>query len=220
MLGMWQRDWLMIKKSRKLLGFFVVILVLAGWTIPDSSYFVLTSTIFIMVIFRGLVQPTRASGEFDFLLTLPVSRRQYLAEKYGVLTGIVAVTELLLGIILELFVNFGRSSLTQNDIAAALLYGIFLVTFLSALNIPLALRYSVGMTRGIIAIVIAALIVVLGLAHQLTAGASTTALVDYYNHGSIFSKMILVLTTCVAMQTLSFWASYRILSNRGREKNF
>ena len=151
MRGLIIKDFLLMKNQ---LGIFVFYIFLSlGFLLVDfNPIFVINYTTLIFCIFTI---STISYDEFDngyaFLFTLPITRKQYTAEKYvfSILLGGLAW---LVVTIISVIVNVLRGRADTWEIAAMALLFLFLAFLFMSIVIPLQLKF--GQEKGKIALVL------------------------------------------------------------------
>ena len=208
MRGLLMKDFYMLREMKKFAGMMAVIGLLLLITNSGGEGFVI-SYMTIMSAFMVLSTLSQDEGGkgIQFLLTLPVTRKIYVKEKYclGLLNGIGfwLVSAVVVGIVTAVR---NRGTAPVDFIWECLLYLTVLFAML-ALMLPVQLKYGGEKGRLVIVIAVAVILcVAIGSAKFMErANVDASGTVEWIAAHSVFSYGLLV-----AVLLALLWISYRI----------
>lgn len=147
MKGLLIKDWKLLKNQGR---FFLMILAISLIPLFFTQSYVSFITSYLTFIFSVFVLSTLSYDSYDngmvFLLSLPVSRRIYVQEKY-LFSLLLASGSWLFSLILRLAVFSLRTSLTEG-LEAILMDPIYLILALLFLGYSLPLHLKFGNEKG------------------------------------------------------------------------
>ena len=161
MKGLMLKDLFLLKGNKMLYVIVFVIVINVAFTSVDAAFIVS----YVTMIMSMMVISTISYDDFDksnvFLLTLPITRKQYVAEKYCLgflLTGIGWLISSLVALFLQYMDN---ASLINTDwfIIIGMLY--FIGCVFLVFMIPLQLKFG-GENGGIVMIACAFVLILIG----------------------------------------------------------
>ena len=143
MKGLLRKDWYQVLGYMKTMYLTVLaVLVIWGMSASDSAVFPLSYTaIFLGILPILLLSYDQASGWTEYGLTLPVSRKTLVAEKYLVGLGCAAMS-VLLGAVFALVRVLNGAALEQQ-LVMMLFGGPCTVLLMNALILPMMYRFGV-----------------------------------------------------------------------------
>lgn len=147
MKGLLRKDWYQVLGYMKTMYLTVLaVLVIWGMSASDSAVFPLSYTaIFLGILPILLLSYDQASGWTEYGLTLPVSRKTLVAEKYLVGLGCAAMS-VLLGAVFALVRVLNGAALEQQ-LVMMLCGGPCTVLLMNALILPMMYRFGVEKAR-------------------------------------------------------------------------
>lgn len=171
MKGLLVKDFGYFGLNKKLYAvvFIVIIAALLMGNTETVDFFISFSTSFLAVMLGMQVMASITYDEYDggmaYIMTMPVSRRQYVYSKYiymGILTSLGAVMGCIIGVIL----GMGRNvPIELNDVAVVVITVIGFISVFNSIMIPLQLKF--GADKGKMALfVIVAIILLIAFASE------------------------------------------------------
>ncbi len=197
MKGLLLKDLAYIRRSR-LLG--IVVFMAAVFSFTGSNF----AVTYLGVMAATMVQTTFSYDEFrggmKYILTLPITRRQYVQSKY-LLSMLLGICGILVGAAVQLFLQPGSREAFGETIALLMTSG-EVVLLLNAINIPMLLKY--GAERGRLM----AVCVLVGVAAIIGVGAFL--MMDLIHISSANFNIWVATLGMLVVVAVSLWISYRI----------
>lgn len=213
MKGLFVKDLELMKQQKQFFILVIVMGIILNVTGSAGSF----ATGYFTIITAIFALTTMSYDEFDngfaFLMTLPATRKQYVAEKYllGIgLTAVAWVVAEILGVICKFTAN-QEGSISERLIEGATTIPIALLML--AVFIPLGIHFGVEKGR-YIAIVLWVIIIVIVYGLVKTMGLSESmidAWIDGLNWGLVVAAVALV--TAVGYLG-SYWFSVRLMEHK------
>ena len=214
MKGLLIKDLKLMKNNGKnLLLVFLIIGTMMG-IMTKELYAAVGYVTFIFTLFTvSTISYDEYDNGYPFLFTLPITRRQYVNEKY-VFVLIMTAISFLVGII-SVFLLTPKESLTE----LILMYGVYTITvlILNDIMIPLKLRFESEKGRLVIPIVFGGAMVIALIAAKLAGMLSETLkekfLLAAFNIGEYGIAAIVIVAAVIVTIASWFW-SQRILEKK------
>ena len=213
MKGLFAKDLELMKQQKQFFILVIVMGIILNVTGSGGSF----ATGYFTIITAIFALTTMSYDEFDngfaFLMTLPATRKQYVAEKYLFGIGLAAVAWVvaeILGVICKFTAN-QEGSISERLIEGATTIPIALLML--AIFIPLGIHFGVEKGR-YIAIVLWVIIIVIVYGLVKTMGLSESmidAWIDGLNWGLAVAVAVLV-TAIVYLG--SYWGSVRLMEQK------
>lgn len=213
MKGLFVKDLELMKQQKQFFILVIAMGIILNVTGSGGSF----ATGYFTIITAIFALTTMSYDEFDngfaFLMTLPATRKQYVAEKYllGIgLTAVAWVVAEILGVICKFTAN-QEGSISERLIEGATTIPIALLML--AVFIPLGIQFGVEKGR-YIAIVLWVIIIVIVYGLVKTMGFSESmidAWIDGLNWGLVVAAAALV--TAVGYLG-SYWFSVRLMEHK------
>lgn len=151
---------------------------------------------------------------YPFLFTLPITRRQYVNEKYVFVLIMTAISFLvgIISVVVQFFLLTPKESLTE----LILMYGVYTITvlILNDIMIPLKLRFESEKSRLVIPIVFGgAMVIAAKLAGMLSETLKEKFLLAAFNIGEYGIAAIVIVAAVIVTIASWFW-SQRILEKK------
>lgn len=172
MLGMMRKDLcLLLQRTRAMLMMAVVGIIIGFST--DGSFMIGYLTMISAILTIGTISYDEFDNGYPFLLTLPVTRRSYVTAKYifcflGDLVGWAAASVIYAGCCLAKGAGLG-----MEQLAAALVF-LPVVGLMSAVMLPLQLKYGAEKSRLALAVLFGGIGVLGALGMKLFPGLPDT----------------------------------------------
>lgn len=218
MKGLLIKDFKLMKNNGKSL---LLVFVLIGAMMAVLTKEIYAAVGYVTFIFTLFTVSTISYDEYDngypFLFTLPITRRQYVNEKY-VFVLIMTSISFCVGIIavcVQFFLLTPEESLTE----LILMYGVYTITVLvlNDIMIPLKLKFEGEKGRYVIPLVFGGTMVIALIAAKVAGMVSETLkdkfLTAFSNMG-VYGIAALVVAAAVVITILSWLWSRRILEKK------
>lgn len=214
MRGLLVKDIELMKQQKQ---FFIMIIVIGiflnltgnGSVRFAAGYFTIITAIFVITT----ISYDEYDNGFAFLMTLPVTRKQYVAEKYILGTGLTAVAWVIATVIGVICKMVAELQGCLRETIAGSVADILLAFLMLAIFLPLVIRFGAEKGRYI---AIALWVVIIAVIYMLikTAGLSEKAIIEWLdrlNWGIIF--IVAALVTVIAYMG-SYWISVRLMERK------
>lgn len=210
MLGMMRKDLcLLLQRSRAILMMAGVGIIIGFST--DGSFMIGYLTMISAILTIGTISYDEFDNGYPFLLTLPVTRRSYVTAKYifcflGDLVGWAAASVIYAGCCLAKGAGLG-----MEQLAAALVF-LPVVGLMSAVMLPLQLKYGAEKSRLALAVLFGGIGVLGALGMKLFPGLPNTLRAFPEISGAALGAA--ALGAVVAAVALSYWISLGIMEKK------
>lgn len=217
MNGLLLKDFLLMANQKSYFLFIVTLGIIISFTLGSATFVVG----YIILVFGLFALNTISYDEMDngyaFLFTLPISRADYVKEKYiyGILSSLLATFfAIVIGIGANLF-------MTRMEIMDIILTGIFsflTVLIFLAINIPVRFRFSSDKARFVVISIMGIFlgtIVCLGSSGILSGNEITIAL-SILGGLTVTLRVLVAFAVIFLMLTISYFISVYIM----RKKDF
>lgn len=215
MAGLLEKDIRLLLQRKQAIVMFLVIAVVLGFSTGGTFVVAYTSFCLIMVAV-GTVSYDEFDNGFSFLMTLPVTRRTYVAEKY-ILCGITGLVAWIFSVVVCVLQNQSRQvGVVTIDLLMEAVVMLPIALIIMDLMIPVQIKYGSEKSR-IVLVVVAGIAMVAGIA--LKKGAELLQLPV----GSIMEKLNQVtdvqllagsFVLAIAATALSFVISLKIMNKK------
>ena len=210
MLGMMRKDLcLLLQRSRAMLMMAGVGIIIGFST--DGSFMIGYLTMISAILTIGTISYDEFDNGYPFLLTLPVTRRSYVTAKYifcflGDLVGWAAASVIYAGCCLAKGAGLG-----MEQLAAALVF-LPVVGLMSAVMLPLQLKYGAEKSRLALAVLFGGIGVLGALGMKLFPGLPNTLRAFPEISGAALGAA--ALGAVVVAVALSYWISLGIMEKK------
>lgn len=215
MKGLLIKDFKLMKVQR---NFFLILIAIAVWMSisMEDSLFVIGYMTFLGSFFTvSSINYDEFENGYAFLFTLPITRKAYVAEKYGF--GLILVGgSWLAAVIITLIVQVVKNSLEVKETLITALMIVPIILLILAVMLPIQLKF--GSEKGRIAILIASgLICLLSFAvYKITSSlkidmSSTFNRLSTMNIGMLITAAIV---TAVLVMLLSYTISISVMKKK------
>ena len=197
---------LVMRQQRATLFMFIaIILLVIGAT--ENPMFGIMYTVFLLpaLLISTISYDTFENGML-FLLALPISKRDYVAEKYLLTVGDSVIVNILATGLTYLTRTFKGGTV---DITEFLVYAFSaqsIILLYTALALPVNIRYGTEKGRFVIIILAIAIGALLGSSGHLpeTGGTNALEVFGIISQFGIVELLLLVLLVCVLLTVVSF----------------
>lgn len=182
----------------------------------DISFCFSYATMLVMILMLGTISYDAHENGMSFLMTLPVSRKQYVLSKYLLTVFSLLITNivlLLLSGIYEACVHSG-SSMTDQLITAVLLF--FTAIIMNSLMIPVNFKYGAEKSRLVLLIIVGAVSAVF-VAFSKFAKYMPSAVREFILKAADIKPTVLILIfsiTALILFTISLMCAIRIIEKK------
>lgn len=219
MKGLFIKDIKLILSNKSVFVIIVVMMALLAFSNTAVSAFV---TSYISILFTMLVVTTISYDDFDrcmsFLMTLPVSRKDYVREKYlFAVTG--ELCGMLLSFVLNMAINLIKNSQTDlNELGFSMAVIFFMMLIFMSVLIPVQLKF--GGERGrivLVACVIGSVAAAFGFIQLIRL---FNVDIDWVINTLILGNFAVAVAVFVAIAAICLFASYTLSNRIMRKREF
>ena len=210
MLGMMRKDLCLLLQRSRAMIVMVGVGVIIGFS-TDGGFMIGYLTMISAILTIGTISYDEFDNGYPFLLTLPVTRRSYVTAKYifcflGDLVGWAAASVIYAGCCLAKGAGLG-----MEQLAAALVF-LPVVGLMSAVMLPLQLKYGAEKSRLALAVLFGGIGVLGALGMKLFPGLPNTLRAFPEISGAALGAA--ALGAVVAAVALSYWISLGIMEKK------
>ena len=212
--GLLIKDLCLMREIRKLLLIILFVTVIFIFNGTSSTFL----TGYIMIIIAFLVGMTISYDEMNnglaFLMTLPVTRRQYVAEKFicGLLSLFLGFVYAMVVAVIQSMIGNSAPDLKESIMTAVL----FAVIGVIALSFSIAIDLKFGVEKGRVMLMVIFFLFYMGVAFlERNFPEKKEAFLQWFNTIFEGSKIYPVCAViCAVVLLVSFFASCRILEKK------
>lgn len=155
MKGLWTKDWEFMKGNRNMfLAVYVIALVCFLPTSAGPSFLISYVSILAAVMALNAISNDTLNNGIAYLLTLPVSRKEYVKEKYLFGTGVITVMWLLAVLVGSVVNVSGFRSVSGEEMVYSAIAGIGVALLAEAIMFPVQLKYGSETGRMVLFVVV------------------------------------------------------------------
>lgn len=216
MKGMLIKD---VKLMKNQMMFFIAIIFMsiafsAMWKNPFFAMGYATALVSIFTI--STISYDDYENGMAYLFTLPISRREYVMEKY--LFGILAT---LLALVAAAAIAFGigavqKIEFSMDEFVSVAAMSLVMASFILAFSLPVQLKFGAERSRVALLLVmgIAVLIGFLTVKATEAAGVNLEAVLDGLFQDSLARTFIILVLIGIALLVISYQVSVRIMEKK------
>lgn len=216
MKGLLIKDFKLLKNQKTLFLIVIPISIMLLMTGTNPSFLISYVTIIFSMVSISTISNDESDNGNAFLFSLPISRKNYVNEKYvfSILIGMLAWAASTLASTIFVYIRHTEKSMTQWFIIAA----IYLIVFVIFLEIVLPIQLKFGTERGRAAlmtvVIILFLLVYAGMKGLKQTGADVSAIIDRMLKMSPLIGLLGVLAVCILGGIISYTVSLKIMNKK------
>lgn len=212
MRGLLEKDVRILLGRKNTLVMFLIIMAVMGYAM-GSTFIIGYGCMLFGILAVGSISYDEFDNGFPFLMSLPITRREYVVEKFlfcGALTGIGWVVSAVIGAVfavvggeMPMFID-----MWQENVA-------ILMVFLAVVAVLIAvqLKFDVEKSRTVLLIIGGAVVAVAVIANKFMPKELSGALTVFENTSDLaILGMISIIAILVIL--ISFFATVRIMENK------
>lgn len=215
MAGLFDKDFRIILQRRNTIVLFLVIAVIFGFSM-EGTFVVGYTTFCFLMLSLGTISYDEFDNGLSFLMTLPISRRTYVAEKY-LLCGICGAIAWIFSVVVCVCVNqykqgFGMTGDLLMEAVMILPVVILLMSFM----IPAQIKFGAEKSR-IVLIAVMGIVIVVGIGIKKAVEILDLPMEMFFKklQGITDVQMVLgCMVFSIAAMLLSFAISIRIINHK------
>ena len=215
MAGLLEKDVRLLMQRKQAIVMFLIIAVVLGFSSMGTFIVAYTSFCLIMVAV-GTVSYDEFDNGFSFLMTLPITRRTYIAEKY-ILCAICGVASWIFSVVVCVLQNQSRQAgVVTTDLLMEAVVMFPLIFLVMDLMIPVQIKFGAEKSR-------LALIVVMGVVGVAILGFNkivgkldlpVDSIVEKISGITDEQALILFILLAVIATLVSICVSLKIMNNK------
>jgi hypothetical protein len=215
MRGLITKDFLLIFKRKQTLIIFAVLALVMGFAM-DGTFIIGYITMLTAIVSISTISYDEFENGFSYLMTLPVSRKTYVLEKY-LFCSLMGLAGWCVAMVIYMIANLVKQIPVNLPDELPMLFAILpvMLLFTSAI-IPLQLKFGVEKSRIAIFAIYGGMALVVFLASKLLSKSSidVSAFVAGLSTLSPALVLILLLTLWLAVTAVSYLISVRIMEKK------
>lgn len=217
MIGLLLKDFLLMANQKSYFLFIVTLGIIISFTLGSATFVVG----YIILVFGLSALNTISYDEMDngyaFLFTLPISRADYVKEKYvyGILSSFLAT---FFAIVIGIGANLFMTHMEITDIILTGIFSFLTVLIFLAINIPVRFRFSSDKARFVVISIMGIFlgtIVYLG-SSGIFSGNEVTIALSILGGLTVTLRVLVAFAVIFLMLTISYFISVYIM----RKKDF
>lgn len=212
MSGLLIKDFRLLLQRKQSMVFLLVLAVILNWTMGESNSFIMGYLPLISLIFAtGTISYDEFDNGYPFLLTLPITRRQYVLEKYLLcfVTGLIGVV--LAGVI-GVICSVVRGNAVDGMLALTIPF-LAVSCMLMDLMIPVMLKYGAEKSRIVLIVIMGVVVYSIGKLNHILQ-LDMEGLVERMDNVSDFVVAIVMIALAGALTIVSVLISEKVMENK------
>ena len=215
MSGLLIKDFRLLLQRKQSMVLLLVLAVALNWTMGESNSFIMGYLPLISLIFAtGTISYDEFDNGYPFLLTLPITRRQYVLEKYLLcfVTGLIGVV--LAGVI-GVICSVVRGNAVDGMLALTIPF-LAVSCMLMDLMIPVMLKYGAEKSRIVLIVIMGVVGVVVYSIGKLNhiLQLDMEGLVERMDNVSDFVVTIVMIALTGVLTIVSVLISDKVMENK------
>ena len=215
MAGLLEKDVRLLMQRKQAIVMFLIIAVVLGFSSMGTFIVAYTSFCLIMVAV-GTVSYDEYDNGFSFLMTLPITRRTYIAEKY-ILCAICGVASWIFSVVVCVLQNQSRQAgVVTTDLLMEAVVMFPLIFLVMDLMIPVQIKFGSEKSR-IVLVVVAGIAMVGGIALKKVAELlhlPVGSMMEKMNQVTAVQLLAGSFALAIAATALSFVISLKIMNKK------
>lgn len=215
MRGLFIKDLILLKNQAKFYIIFAMICGLMMFINFNPGYLIGYMTLLAMMFTFTTMSYDEFENGYSFLFTLPITRKDYVKEKYGF--GIfISVTVWIVFSLAVLIKSVITKDLDIGTIFATALMYLFMIQLFCAVNLPIQFKFGAEKGRiafiGVTAVAFAAVFGLSKIAKLF--GMSMIEVIDRLDTINPISLFGITACICIAAYVISYSISVKIMENK------
>ncbi|MDO4488159.1 MAG: ABC-2 transporter permease [Eubacteriales bacterium] len=212
MSGLFLKDLLLMGKRRQSLLVFLGIMAVMGFSM-GGVFLIGYGTMLFGIFAVGSLSYDDFDNCMPFLLTLPVTRRQYVLGKF-----LFSASGVALGWVMSIIVSTIVSIIKSEEILilnSALVVITLLPVFIAIISIwiPIEIKFGIEKSRTVMAVAVGC-VFLLGLLANKVLPYSPASAIDAINAAPTVLVIGIIIAVCLVILTVTYTITCRILENR------
>lgn len=215
MAGLFDKDFRIILQRRNTIVLFLVIAVIFGFSM-EGTFVVGYTTFCFLMLSLGTISYDEFDNGLSFLMTLPISRRTYVAEKY-LLCGICGAIAWIFSVVVCVCVNQYKQGVSMTgDLLVEAVMILPVVILLMSFMIPAQIKFGAEKSRIVLIAVMGSIGVIgIGIKKVVETADLPMEMLLKKLQGITDVQMVLgCMVFSIAAMLLSFAISIRIINHK------
>lgn len=215
MAGLFYKDLKILLQRKQAIVMFLAIAVILGFS-TGGTFVVGYTTFCLLILAVSTISYDEFDNGFSFIMTLPITRRSYVFEKY-ILCSICGVVAWIFSVIVCICENqYKQVTVVTEDLLMEAAIMLPIVLFIMDIMIPVQIKYGSEKSR-IVLISVMGIVMIVGIGVKKAVEMLNLPLVSLFEKlQSITEVQVLVgsIIFIIMATLLSFAISYRIMNNK------
>ena len=215
MAGLFDKDLRILLQRKQAIVMFLAIAVILGFS-TGGTFVVGYTTFCLLILAVSTISYDEFDNGFSFIMTLPITRRSYVFEKY-ILCSICGVVAWIFSVIVCICENqYKQVTVVTEDLLMEAAIMLPIVLFIMDIMIPVQIKYGSEKSR-IVLISVMGIVMIVGIGVKKAVEMLDLPLESLFEKlQSITEVQVLVgsIIFIIVATLLSFAISYRIMNNK------
>lgn len=215
MAGLFYKDLKILLQRKQAIVMFLAIAVILGFS-TGGTFVVGYTTFCLLILAVSTISYDEFDNGFSFIMTLPITRRSYVFEKY-ILCSICGVVAWIFSVIVCICENqYKQVTVVTEDLLMEAAIMLPIVLFIMDITIPVQIKYGSEKSR-IVLISVMGIVMIVGIGVKKAVEMLNLPLESLFEKlQSITEVQVLVgsIIFIIVATLLSFAISYRIMNNK------
>lgn len=215
MAGLFYKDLKILLQRKQAIVMFLAIAVILGFS-TGGTFVVGYTTFCLLILAVSTISYDEFDNGFSFIMTLPITRRSYVFEKY-ILCSICGVVAWIFSVIVCICENqYKQVTVITEDLLMEAAIMLPIVLFIMDIMIPVQIKYGSEKSR-IVLISVMGIVMIVGIGVKKAVEMLDLPLESLFEKlQSITEVQVLVgsIIFIIVATLLSFAISYRIMNNK------
>ena len=215
MAGLFDKDLRILLQRKQAIVMFLAIAVILGFS-TGGTFVVGYTTFCLLILAVSTISYDEFDNGFSFIMTLPITRRSYVFEKY-ILCSICGVVAWIFPVVVCICENqYKQVTVVTEDLLMEAAIMLPIVLFIMDIMIPVQIKYGSEKSR-IVLISVMGIVMIVGIGVKKAVEMLDLPLESLFEKlQSITEVQVLVgsIIFIIVATLLSFAISYRIMNNK------
>ena len=215
MAGLFDKDLRILLQRKQAIVIFLAIAVILGFS-TGGTFVVGYTTFCLLILAVSTISYDEFDNGFSFIMTLPITRRSYVFEKY-ILCSICGVVAWIFSVVVCICENqYKQVTVVTEDLLMEAAIMLPIVLFIMDIMIPVQIKYG-SEKRRIVLISVMGIVMIVGIGVKKAVEMLDLPLESLFEKlQSITEVQVLVgsIIFIIVATLLSFAISYRIMNNK------
>lgn len=215
MAGLFYKDLKILLQRKQAIVMFLAIAVILGFS-TGGTFVVGYTTFCLLILAVSTISYDEFDNGFSFIMTLPITRRSYVFEKY-ILCSICGVVAWIFSVIVCICENqYKQVTVVTEDLLMEAAIMLPIVLFIMDIMIPVQIKYGSEKSR-IVLISVMGIVMIVGIGVKKAVEMLNLPLVSLFEKLQSITEVQVIVGSIIFIMVatlLSFAISYRIMNNK------